>query len=188
MKRASILFLFILILTFCQLSLAHGEEGADVPETIGVLLGSRAHRTFLDEPVNREDLEIIVQCGIQAPSARNDQPWHFTVVTNRDIASQIVGGTNGVVIVISGSERGISTEFDCGLATQAMYTATQALGLGANIYLMPVAQVNATMREALAIPDGYRVVMIMSVGHIVADTVSSASPRSPFDKLVNIIE
>ena len=159
-----------------------------MPETIGIFLESRAHRAFLDEPVSREALEIIIQCGIQAPSARNDQPWFFTVVTNREIASRIVGGTNGAVIVISGSERGMSTEFDCGLATQAMYTAAQALGLGANIYLMPVAQVNATMRGELGIPDRYYAVMVLCVGHVATDAVSSASPRNPAEMLVNYIE
>jgi nitroreductase len=188
MKRASVLVFVALIFTFCQISVVYSEGGSDTPETIAILLESRAHRTFLDEPVSPEDLETIVQCGIQAPSARNDQPWHFTVVTNREIASRIVGGTNGAVIVISGSERGISTEFDCGLATQAMYTAAQALGLGANIYLMPVAQVNAAMRDELAIPDGYQAVMIMSVGHIDTDAVSSASPRGSTEKLVDYIE
>jgi nitroreductase len=188
MKRVSILLLFVIILIFCHLPAASGEQGSVNPETIGVLLDSRAHRTFVDEPVSREVLEVIVQCGIRAPSARNDQPWRFTVVADREVASRIVGRTNGAVIVISGSEKGLCTEFDCGLATQAMYTAAQALGLGANIYLMPVASVNATMREELAIPDGYRVVMIMTVGHVAVDAVSSASQRDPAEGLVHYIE
>jgi nitroreductase len=188
MKRMSILLLLILTFAFGQLSPAYGEGILNTSETIGILLDRRAHRAFLDEPVSQEYLDTIIQCGIQAPSAMNAQPWRFTVVTNREIASRIVGRTNGVVIVVSGSERGISTEFDCGLATQAMYTAAQALGLGANIYLMPVAQVNATMREALAIPDGYHAVMILCVGHIDVDTVSSASQRDSVDRLVNYIE
>ena len=82
----------------------------------------------------------------------------------------------------------MSTEFDCGLATQAMYTAAQALGLGANIYLMPVAQVNAAMRGELSIPDGYHAVMVMCIGHIDTDAVSSASGRNPMDELTNYIE
>ena len=80
------------------------------------------------------------------------------------------------------------TDFDCGLATQAMYTAAQALGLGANIYLIPVPYVDANMREALSIPDGYRVVMLMTVGHVGEDAVSAASPRNPAEAMVQYID
>jgi len=196
MKRMFILCLSMLAFALCLMPLALAEGGSSAPETIRVLLDSRAYRLLLDEPVRQEDLDTIIACGLRAPSAVNAQPWHFTVVKNREIADAVIGGsTNGVVIIISvlpGSGLDdldeLVSAFDCGLATQAMYTAAQALGLGSNIYWAPVAYVNETMQEVLAIPDGYQVLMMMTIGHINIDAVSSATSRNDISYMVNYIE
>jgi len=196
MKRMFILWLSMLALALYLMPLAHAERGLNEPETIRVLLDSRAHRLLLDKPVRQEDLDTIIACGLRAPSAVNAQPWHFTVVKNREIAEAVIGGsTNGVVIVISVLPSSglddldeLVSAFDCGLAAQAMYTAAQALGLGSNIYWAPVAYVNETMHELLAIPGGYQVLMILTIGHINVDTVSSATSRNDSSSMVNYIE
>jgi nitroreductase len=164
-----------------------------VPDALSVLMDSRAYRDYTDEPVSQGDLDMIIACGLRSPSAVNAQPWHFTVVLDRELADRIIP-TPGVVMVISVLPgAGISelndlvSAFDCGLAVQAMYTAAQALGLGANIYWIPVAQVNGTMREVLAVPDGYEVLMILTVGHIDIDAVSSATGRSGTESKVTVI-
>lgn len=45
----------------------------------------RSIRRWLDEPVPRADLEQILDCARLAPSDTNAQPWHFTVVTDREL-------------------------------------------------------------------------------------------------------
>ena len=44
---------------------------------------------FTDTPVPQKDIEMIVQAGIQAPSAMNTQPWHFSVITDTAVLKQI---------------------------------------------------------------------------------------------------
>jgi len=39
----------------------------------------RSIRKYRPDPVPREIIEDIVDCGRLAPSARNDQPWEFVV-------------------------------------------------------------------------------------------------------------
>lgn len=41
----------------------------------------RAVRAFANEPVSRQVLQDLVDAAIHAPSARNQQPWVFSVVT-----------------------------------------------------------------------------------------------------------
>ena len=41
-------------------------------------------RKYQDRPVEREKIEQILRAAMQAPSATNQQPWEFYVVTNRD--------------------------------------------------------------------------------------------------------
>ena len=50
---------------------------------------------FTDQPVEQHDMETIVQAGINAPSAMNGQPWHFSVITDAEILQQISGGMGG---------------------------------------------------------------------------------------------
>lgn len=39
-------------------------------------------RRFTGEPVTREQLTAVMRAGMQAPSAKNEQPWEFLTVTS----------------------------------------------------------------------------------------------------------
>lgn len=41
-------------------------------------------RKFKDIPVPREDIEKIIEAGINAPSGKNSQNWHFVIVSSKD--------------------------------------------------------------------------------------------------------
>ena len=44
-------------------------------EVINTIMARRSIRKYLDKPVEHEKLEVIVKCGINAPSGVNRQPW-----------------------------------------------------------------------------------------------------------------
>ena len=44
---------------------------------------------FTGEAVAGDDIETILTAGANAPSAMNGQPWHFSVVTGKDVLQQI---------------------------------------------------------------------------------------------------
>lgn len=46
-------------------------------------------QSFSEEAVSSDDISRFVTAGINAPSAMNKQPWHFTVVTNKEVLQQI---------------------------------------------------------------------------------------------------
>ncbi|THB75029.1 MAG: nitroreductase family protein [Desulfobacteraceae bacterium] len=46
-------------------------------------------RNFLDNPVDRADIEKILEAGIAAPSPMNSQPWEFIVITRDSIKAQL---------------------------------------------------------------------------------------------------
>jgi len=141
-------------------------------------------KSFTTAPVNPKDLQLILQCGVRAPSARNSQPWHFTVIRDVDTMKKIVGDTieGNVLIIISGLDQGdreAAIAFDCALATENMYLAAQSLGLGSHIYTGPIANLNAKYKELAGIPAGYVGVAILKIGNREQkpDAVSSASVR-----------
>jgi 5,6-dimethylbenzimidazole synthase len=49
----------------------------------------RSCRNFLPDPVSDEMIEKILEAAVWAPSAANNQPWEFIVVTNKDIKKDI---------------------------------------------------------------------------------------------------
>ena len=48
-------------------------------------------QAFLDEAVPDADVTAIVNAGVNAPSSMNGQPWHFSVITNKDTLEEING-------------------------------------------------------------------------------------------------
>jgi nitroreductase len=64
------------------------RDGMDVGE---VIYGRRAVRDFTPEPVDEKVIRQLIDAAIQAPSAVNQQPWLFTVVTDRAVLTKISG-------------------------------------------------------------------------------------------------
>ena len=160
-----------------------------------LILNSYSARTFTSEPVSMEDLEVILKCGIKAPSARNLQQWKFIVVRDHSLMQQMMGNniTEGnVLITVCGpdAQENSITDFDCGLATENMTVAAQSLGLGARIYAGTIPNINSTMRQTLQIPDDYRAIVVLRVGHIEngGDAVTAASPRNSYEEVVTFLE
>ena len=195
--RKSHLFLSILAIALVAVvvSCQNSENISNETESVSdLILKSYSARTFTSEPVSTEDIEVILKSGIKAPSARNLQPWSFIVVREISAMQQVLGNaTEGnALIVVCGPEMQANpmTDFDCGLATGNMTITAQSLGLGARIYINPIANINSTMKETLPIPEGYRAVAVLRVGHIEAgiDAESLASPRNNYEDVVTFWE
>jgi nitroreductase len=155
-----------------------------------IILSGYSEKTYTSEPVTDQQLDLILKCGIKAPSARNIQPWKFTVIndeaTMKEIINDVVPGN--VLVVISGieSENGTTPDFDCGLATESMFVAAHSVGLGARIYAISIGKINSN-KDLFQIPSGYKAVMVLRIGNTdkTVDAVSAATPRKKFEEVVN---
>lgn len=171
-------------------------EHAVSSDTIDTIMSSYSGKAFKEGAVPDAALEAILQSGQKAPSAMNAQPWHFTVIINSEIATQLASRNyceGAAVIVVSGrpdEKTGVNVAFDCALATQNMYIAAQSLGLGAHLYYGGVQNINDDMKNTLGIPDDYKAQIIMLVGYIddSVDAVSSASARNSLPGNVNYVD
>lgn len=155
-----------------------------------VILSSYSERAYTSEPVADAQLDVILECGMKAPSARNLQPWKFTVIndeaTMKEIIDDVIPGN--ALVVVSGlvSEDGGTPDFDCGLATENMFLAAHGLGLGARIYGSPAAKINEN-RDQFQIPSGYHAVVVLRIGNVDegVDAVSAASQRKSKQEVIN---
>ena len=62
----------------------------------------RSIRTFLDIPVERQDIEDILQSAVLAPSSKNRQPWKFVVVQGESKAEMLKAFRTGIAREESG--------------------------------------------------------------------------------------
>ncbi|MDA3932344.1 MAG: nitroreductase family protein [Tenericutes bacterium] len=147
-------------------------------KTIEDILGRRSIRAYQDKPIPEEDLKTIIKAGLYAPSAKNKQEWHFTVITNKEVIDQMSGmAVEGmkrleldmndddhifyhapVVIVISSKIAGFSG-INVGCAVQNIVLASMALGYGSCIigqtrYMYHKAN-KIDVDKLLKIPEGY---------------------------------
>ncbi len=168
---------------------------------------------FTEDPVDEEDIEIILNAGINAQSGMNRQDWHFTAVTSLDIMEEIGDDMNTprttgtdqlsramiadapLVIIISCGE---DEDYDAGLATQAMNSAALALGYGTKIISSPTSVLNGEnqdyYRELLEIPEDMETVGMLLVGtpldtsDMDPDTITGATSRKDFDEITTILQ
>ena len=108
------------------------------------ILSRRSVRSFTEDKISREHLEMIVKAGIYAPSAMNRQLWHFTVITSEkaisDLAAAIareLGRDSGynfykptAMIVVSCSDGTDYYREDCACALENMFLAAHSLDIG----------------------------------------------------------
>lgn len=99
-------------------------------------------RKFLDRPVEEEKIQKILKAAMAAPSAGNQQPWEFYVVTDRDVilalsqSHQYAGCAADAPVVIVPCYRTEGLRFpqydtiDLSIATENMWLEATALGLG----------------------------------------------------------
>jgi len=186
-RSASLLLMFLVVTCGTALSQPAGNAVTDL------LLSAWSPRNYTSVPVTDQQLDMIIQCGIKAPSSRNGQPWHFTVLKNEAVMKELISNIEpgNVIIIISGKESatGTTPDFDCGLTTQNMFIAATSMGLGGRIYGGPIAAARSR-REALQIPAGFTPVIMLRVGNIEkgTDAVSGASPRKTKEELVNYVK
>src|SRR5665647_3373805 len=53
------------------------------------ILSRRSIRKYADEPISDEEIEALLRAAMHAPSAVNEQPWHFVVIKDRNILDAI---------------------------------------------------------------------------------------------------
>jgi nitroreductase len=53
-------------------------------ETLDAIYHRRSIRRYTGKPISDEDLEIILEAGLMAPSGLNLQPWYFVAVQSEE--------------------------------------------------------------------------------------------------------
>ena len=123
----------------------------------------RSIRQYKPEQITEEQLQALLCAAVEAPSARNLQPWHFTVVQDANLLAEVnaeataILGREGDIfyaapttIFISADKSSDWGKLDSGIAVQNIALAAQSMGLGSVILGLPAAAFKGPRGEYFA--------------------------------------
>ena len=112
-------------------------------DALEAIFSRRSIRKYTNEQVSDELIEKLLRAGMQAPSTRNQQSWHYIVVRDRKLLNKITTvhphsqmlKEASAAIIVCGDENLASYKLswvsDCAAATENILISATALGLGA---------------------------------------------------------
>ena len=172
----------------CASEATQQNECSKEQAVIETIMTRRSVRNYKQEPVCREQMAKILECGMYAPSAMNMQPWAVRVVDAPDF---IEGVTNialeqnpelkeqegfrnlfrnaPTVAFIACPVESYSGEFDCGLLSENMMLAAWSMGIGSCCLgsVVPVMNSEAAKpyMERLQFPKEYKLMLAIAFGY-----------------------
>ena len=161
------------------------------------IMTRRSVRDYKEEPVCREQMSKILECGIYAPSAMNSQGWAVRVVDTPDfiegvtaIAKEMMPQMTELpnfrnffrnaptVAFIAVPDESYSGEFDAGLLAENMMLSAWSMGIGSCCLgsVIPVMNSDAAKPylERLNLPEGYHLQVAIAFGYPAGE-----SPEAP---------
>jgi len=147
-------------------------------DALEAILTRRSIRQFTDQAVSEAVIEDLLRAAMSAPSAGNQQPWQFVVITDRQILDTIPSihpysamlRQAPLAILVCGDEhlethKGYWVQ-DCSAATQNLLLAAHARGLGAVwLGIYPRMERVTGLRKLLGLPEHVVPLALVAIGH-----------------------
>ena len=147
-------------------------------DALEAILTRHSIRRYTAEPVGEELVRQVLAAAMSAPSACNEQPWHFVVIDDRatlDAIPEYHAYSTSLkrapvgVVICADDRAGTLLPYwpqDCAAATQNLLLAAHALGLGAVwLGIYPEADRIAKTRQLLHLPEKVVPFCVISMGH-----------------------
>jgi nitroreductase len=147
-------------------------------DAMDAILSRRSIRKYTSESITEATLQELLEAAMSAPSAGNEQPWHFVVISDRQVLDEIpkvhpysqMLREASLAILICGDKTlekypGFWVQ-DCAAAAENLLIAVQAKGLGAVwLGIYPVEERVIALRKLLSIPEHVIPFSLIPVGH-----------------------
>ncbi len=160
-------------------------------EMLKTIKNRRSIRKYLSDQINDDELEMILESAIYAPTGHNDQPWHFTVVQDVGFIDMMsmeskkamaklpvdwmakMGKTENfhifhhapTVIIVSGKEDATSPLPDCCAAIENMLITAESMNIGSCWIGLARFFFETPDVKKLNLPDGYKPYYGVTLGY-----------------------
>jgi len=175
-------------------------------DVIKCIYTRRSIRRYLSKKVPKRLIDELLNAGVMAPSAMNSQPWHFTIVEDKELINElarIVIKKQGLVgwlikagiklkkfksifynapllIIISGRSSYMWLKDDVNLAVENMFLAAHSLGLGSCwIGFAKILNKDKDSLRRLGIPNDFEIVAPLIFGYPaqIKDRIPNRKPK-----------
>lgn len=178
---------------------AAANKADSTNQVIETIMARRSVRKYLPQPVNRDTMQVILNCGINAPNGQNKQSWAIRVVDNPEFINgltEVYKKANPkaaedpnfrnmfrnapTVVFIANDTAYDFSQVDCGLLGENMILSAWSMGigsccLGGPIRFMKTDPGAAEYLKRLNIPEGYDLLYCIAFGY--PDESPAAKPR-----------
>ena len=179
-------------------SCCHAPEGEETNAVIETIMSRRSIRKYKDVPVSRDTLDIIMKCGINAPSGQNKQSWEVRIIDSPALMDEMkeamAAGHPGmnpemakgcfrgapVMVFIARDPLYDFSAYDCGLLAENIMLSAWSLGVGSICLGSPVRfltdnEACKPQLDKLGFSEGYELCLCVGLGY--ADEAPDAKPR-----------
>lgn len=207
MKYLQMMLLSVGFLVLCSCNPQSPQKSSEKADTISVsqenpvidaIMSRRSIRKYKPQPVEREKMQTILDCGINAPNGMNKQSWEVRVVDNPEFINGLteiykkenpkIGERPGfknmfnnapTVAFIAYDPAYDMAQIDCGLLGENMILSAWSMGIGSCCLGGPVrfmkSPVVADYLKKLAFSEGYELLYAIAFGY--PDEAPMAKPR-----------
>ena len=147
-------------------------------DTMKAILTRRSVRSYKKRKIPENKIQELLKAAVSAPSAGNEQPWHFILIDKRDILDEITNfhphskmllQAQFAIIVCGDTDLEKFKGYwmlDCSAATQNILLAARALGLGACwLGIYPRMERIKALKEMLKTPENIIPFAVISIGY-----------------------
>lgn len=138
----------------------------------------RSIRKYQAKEVEEEKIEKLLEAAVAAPSAGNEQPWHFIVIKDRKrlnhlaeihpYAKMLKEAPLAIAVCADLNKQkhqGFWVQ-DCSAATQNILLEARSLGLGSVwIGCHPAEDREKAISDYLNVPEGFKTLSLIAVGY-----------------------
>jgi nitroreductase len=153
----------------------------------GTYMNSIFHRTsvrnFTERPVEQEKIEKILRAAMAAPSAGNQQPWEFYVVSDKDVLYQLSQSSpyagcakEAPIAIVACYRKEIKfpeyAQIDLSASVENIMLEADQLGLGTVwLGIAPLEERMNQVRHILNIPSNLEAFAIIPCGYTLKETI-----------------
>lgn len=171
---------------------------ADGNAVIDAIMARRSIRQYKDTPVEREKLQLIAECGVNAPNGMNAQAWEIRIIDSKEYIDGITAiykeanpqaasrpgfknmFVNAPAVIAVAAPADAYNGVNAGLLGENIMLAAHSLGLGTcclggPLRFMQSSPEAAPYIEKLGFNPDYSILYLIAVGY--PDEEPAAKPR-----------
>lgn len=198
MKNIITLSIVGIMLASCQMRQSEPAIESKENQVVETIMTRRSIRKYQPQAVARDTMDLILQCGINAPNGQNKQSWEVRVVDNPELLdamreAMVQGHPDLNPDMLRSCFRGAPTmvfiardpsydfsAYDCGLLAENMVLSAWSMGIGSICLGSPVRFLSDNeacrpMLEKLGFSPGYELSLCVGFGY--PDETPAAKPR-----------